>query len=228
MALAIAVVSGGLDSVTLAYWLRSQNYEIDLLAFDYGQRHRRELDFARVCADELQARLDIVDISSLRPILGGSALTDDIAVPHGHYAAPSMAITIVPNRNAIFLTMAYGAAVARNAEAVAVGVHAGDHFIYPDCRAEFIDRFAAMQRAAIEGCGNPNLQLLAPFVDKSKSDIVRLGAELGVPFAHTWSCYEGGEKHCGQCGTCVERREAFALANVPDPTEYSIGFDRTL
>ena len=226
MALAIAVVSGGLDSVTLAYWL-AQKYDVHLLAFDYGQRHRRELDFARKCATNLDAPLDVVDISSLRAILGGSALTDDIAVPHGHYAAPSMAVTIVPNRNAIFLTIAFGAAISQHAEAVAVGVHAGDHFIYPDCRPEFIQSFAAMQRVAVEGCGDPNLQLLAPFVQKSKADIVTLGAQLNVPFAQTWSCYEGAEIHCGRCGTCVERIEAFALARVEDPTLYA-EIDRTL
>lgn len=227
MAKAIAVVSGGLDSVTLAYWL-AQNYEVHLLAFDYGQRHRRELDFARLCAANLNVPLDVVDISSLRAILSGSALTDDIAVPHGHYAAPSMATTIVPNRNAIFLTIAFGAAVARDAEVVAVGVHAGDHFIYPDCRPEFISSFAAMQRVAVEGCGHPNLELLAPFVQKSKADIVALGSELKVPFAQTWSCYEGNEIHCGRCGTCVERREAFELAGIADPTQYKTEIDRTL
>jgi 7-cyano-7-deazaguanine synthase len=227
---AVAVVSGGLDSVTLAHLLHSQGFQLDLLAFDYGQRHKRELDFARACAQRLNARLDVVDVSSLAQILSGSALTDDIPVPHGHYAAPSMAITIVPNRNAIFLTIAYGAAVARNAEAVAVGVHAGDHFIYPDCRAPFIESFAAMQRLAVEGCGHPDLRLLAPFVEKSKADIVALGAGLGVPFHETWSCYEGGGTHCGRCGTCVERREAFVLAGVTDPTEYlsTVEIDRTL
>lgn len=218
---AVAVVSGGLDSVTLAHLLSSQGFELDLLAFDYGQRHKRELSFARACAARLGARLDVVDISSLGAILSGSALTDDIAVPHGHYAASSMAVTIVPNRNAIFLSIAYGAAVARSAEVVAIGVHTGDHFIYPDCRQTFIDSFAAMQREAVEGCGHPDLHLLAPFIDRTKADIVNLGAELAVPFEETWSCYEGGARHCGHCGTCVERIEAFALAGVPDPTEYA-------
>ena len=218
---AVVVVSGGLDSVTLAHLLHSQGFELDLLAYDYGQRHKRELDFARACAGRLGARLDVVDISSLGAILSGSALTDDIAVPHGHYAAPSMAVTIVPNRNAIFLSIAYGAAVARNAEAVAIGVHSGDHFIYPDCRAPFIESFAAMQREAVEGCGHPHLHLLAPFIEKSKAGIVAVGAQLGVLFEETWSCYEGGARHCGHCGTCVERIEAFALAGVSDPTEYA-------
>lgn len=218
---AVAVVSGGLDSVTLAHLLHSQGWALHLLAFNYGQRHVRELEFARDCAERLDAEISIVDLSSMKGLLKGSALTDDIDVPHGHYAAPSMAITIVPNRNAIFLAVAFGAAVADNAEMVALGVHAGDHPIYPDCRPLFIESFAAMQRVATEGCGHPDLRLHAPFVALGKHDIVKLGAEVGVPFEQTWSCYEGGAVHCGQCGTCVERKEAFMLAGVEDPTEYS-------
>jgi len=220
MPAAIAVVSGGLDSVTLAHLLNSQGYELHLLAFNYGQRHLKEVEFARRCAARLGARFDIMDLSSLGRLLKGSALTDDIAVPHGHYAAPSMAITIVPNRNAIMLAVAYGVAVAENAEIVAAGMHAGDHPIYPDCRPAFLDSFAAMQRVAVEGSGHPNLRLHAPFVNFSKTDIVALGARLNVPFADTWSCYEGGELHCGRCGTCTERRESFELASVADPTIY--------
>ncbi len=220
MSKAIAIVSGGLDSVTLAHYLSSQGHHLHLLAFDYGQRHVRELEYARECAARLNADFHIVDLSSLKPLLKGSALTDDIDVPHGHYAAPNMSITIVPNRNALFLTVAYAAAVAENAEVVATGVHAGDHFVYPDCRPAFIESFDAMQRVAVEGCGHPELHLEAPFVQKTKADIVALGATLGVPFEHTWSCYEGREIHCGRCGTCVERKEAFQLAGVPDPTLY--------
>ena len=220
--LAVAIVSGGLDSVTLAHLLASHGHSLHLVAFDYGQRHKKELAFARECATRLGAAYDVVDITTLTPLIGGSALTDQtIAVPHGHYAAPSMAITVVPNRNAIMLALAYGAAVADGATVVATGVHAGDHFIYPDCRPEFIEKFDAMQRAAVAGFGHPDLHLLAPFIAASKSDIVRIGADLGVPFERTWSCYEGGKIHCGQCGTCVERKEAFAGAGVPDPTAYT-------
>jgi 7-cyano-7-deazaguanine synthase len=153
--------------------------------------------------------------------LSGSALTEESnAVPHGHYATPNMAITGVPNRNAIFLAIAYGAAVAQEAEIVATAVHGGDHFIYPDCRPAFIEAFDAMQKQAVEGFGHPQLRLHAPFVHKFKQDIVRIGADLGVPYEKTWSCYEGNAVHCGQCGTCVERKEAFELAGVNDPTEY--------
>jgi 7-cyano-7-deazaguanine synthase len=223
MSLAIVILSGGLDSVVLAHFLRRENHDLHLLSFDYGQRHFKELEYSRRAATRLQARHDIVDIRAVGALLGGSALTDaSIAVPHGHYAAPSMAITIVPNRNAIFLTIAYGVAVAQSAQIVATAVHSGDHFIYPDCRAEFLESFEKMQRLAVAGCGDENLKLCAPFADKSKSEIVEIGAQLDVPFGETWSCYEGGAIHCGQCGTCVERKEAFVCADVVDPTEYAL------
>jgi 7-cyano-7-deazaguanine synthase len=220
---AVAVVSGGLDSVTLAYFLHARGYDVRLLAFDYGQRHKRELDFARMCARRLESPLEIVDLSGLKPLLKGSALTDDVEVPHGHYASPNMATTIVPNRNAIFLACAYAWAVSSSAQLVAAGVHAGDHPVYPDCRPAFIESFDAMQKVAVEGSGDARLSLFAPFIAMGKHDIVHLGAALGVPFEETWSCYEGGAEHCGRCGTCVERREAFALAGVPDPTAYATG-----
>lgn len=217
----VAIVSGGLDSVTLAHLLAAQGHELHLLAFDYGQRHRKELHFAHECALRLKAGFDVVDLAGFTPLIGGSALTDEkIAVPHGHYEAPNMAITVVPNRNAIMLALAYGVAVAQGAELVATGVHAGDHFIYPDCRPEFITAFDSMQRVAVAGFGHPDLRLTAPFVLASKAEIVRQGVALGVPFERTWSCYEGLEEHCGFCGTCVERKEAFQLAQVPDPTTY--------
>ena len=219
---AIAIVSGGLDSVTLAYLLKSRGYDLHLLSFDYGQKHKKELEFARVCAADLNAQHDLVDISGFSRLIGGSALTDEnIAVPHGHYAAPNMAITVVPNRNAIFLALAYGVAVAQSADIVAIGVHGGDHFVYPDCRAAFIEAFGAMEKLANQGFGAPNLDIYAPFTPTDKTGIVREGARLGVPFEKTWSCYEGGALHCGKCGTCVERIEAFAEAGVPDPTEYA-------
>ena len=219
---AIAIVSGGLDSVTLAYLLRSQGYDLHLLSFDYGQKHRKELEFARQCAKDLGADFDVVDLSGFSHLIGGSALTDaNIAVPHGHYAAPNMAITVVPNRNAIFLTLAYGVAVAEKANRVAIGVHGGDHFVYPDCRPDFLIQFEKMQFLAVGGFGAPDLELEAPFCALDKTGIVREGARLGVPFEKTWSCYEGGDLHCGQCGTCVERIEAFAQAGVPDPTIYA-------
>ena len=218
---AVAIVSGGLDSVVLSHLLASQGFDLHLLSFDYGQKHKKEIEFARECAARLGADFNIVDLSGFTPLIAGSALTSsEIAVPYGHYAAQNMAVTVVPNRNAIMLALAYGAAVNDHANVVATAVHGGDHAIYPDCRPEFIAAFDQMQKCAVEGFGAPDLRLEAPFLALDKTGIVREGARLEVPFERTWSCYEGGEIHCGQCGTCVERREAFILAKVADPTIY--------
>ena len=214
----IVICSGGLDSVTLAHQAAVRHSLAGLISFDYGQRHRKELDFAARAAACLGVGHTVIDISTIGTQLSGSALTDDIAVPDGHYAEESMKITVVPNRNAIMLTIAYGIAVARNADAVAAAFHGGDHFIYPDCRPEFVEKFSAMQHAALAGMSD--IQLYTPFLNLTKADIVAAGAKLNVPFTETWSCYKGGPIHCGRCGTCVERREAFDIAKVDDPTEY--------
>jgi 7-cyano-7-deazaguanine synthase len=215
----IVICSGGLDSVTLAHKVSRENILAGLVSFNYGQRHARELDFAKACADRLGVPHQLVDVSQFGALLCGSALTDDIAVPDGHYAEETMKITVVPNRNAIMLAMAYGIAVARNADAVAAAFHGGDHYIYPDCRPGFVTAFAAMQSHALEGMAD--IRLVTPFLEMRKADIVAEGANLGVPFAQTWSCYKGGDLHCGRCGTCVERREAFDLSGIVDPTRYA-------
>jgi 7-cyano-7-deazaguanine synthase len=209
-----------MDSVTLAYLLDSEGYNLLLLSVDYGQRHKKEISCAKRCAERLGATFDVADISEVGRLLSGSALTDDVEVPHGHYAAENMAVTVVPNRNAIMLSIAYGVAVAREAQLVATAVHAGDHYVYPDCRPQFIEAFEAMQRQAVEGFGHPDLHLHTPFVHKTKAQIAEVGTSLSVPYEDTWSCYEGGDLHCGLCGTCSERKEAFQLAGAPDPTEY--------
>ena len=215
----IVVCSGGLDSVTLAYKIAKEHKLLGLISFDYGQRHKKELDFAALTAKALNTTHNILDISNIGKCLTGSALTDNIDVPDGHYAEDSMKATVVPNRNAIMLTIAYGIASARNADAVATAVHGGDHFIYPDCRPEFIQSFAAMQNHALEGLSE--IKLYTPFLNKTKADIAAEASKLNVPLADTWSCYKGGEIQCGRCGTCVERIEAFDLAKVTDPTEYA-------
>lgn len=214
----IVVCSGGLDSVSLAHKIAAEQQLIGLVSFDYGQRHRKELDFAARCAARLAVPHHIVDTAAIGGHLSGSALTDNIEVPDGHYAEETMKATGVPNRNAIMLAIAFGLAAAQKADAVAVAVHGGDHFIYPDCRPGFIDAFQRMQNEALEGYAS--VRLLAPYVNVSKAAIVADGVKHGTPFAETWSCYKGGRLHCGRCGTCVERREAFHLAGVPDPTEY--------
>lgn len=218
---AVTVLSGGMDSTTLAYLLAADGWRLHLLSYDYGQRHSRELLSAARIADRLGARHDVVDLRSVGALLSGSALTDDeVPVPDGHYTDESMRSTVVANRNAIFASIAVGVAVAGSAEAIALGIHAGDHAVYPDCRPEFVESLQALAKVANDGFIADEFAVLTPLVHWSKAEIVRRGAELDVPFADTWSCYRGGERHCGRCGTCVERREAFELAGVKDPTAY--------
>ena len=214
----IVICSGGLDSVSLAHKVAAEHTLHSLVSFDYGQRHKKELDYAAACAVRLNVPHKIIDIRAIGDSLTGSALTDDIDVPDGHYEEESMKVTVVPNRNAIMLAIAFGVAAAQKADAVAAAVHGGDHFIYPDCRPDFIDAFQTMQKHALDGYAD--VKLYTPYVNGSKADIVTDGAAHNTPFADTWSCYKGGENHCGRCGTCVERREAFHLAGVCDPTVY--------
>ena len=214
----IVICSGGLDSVTLAHRVAAEGNLHALLSFDYGQRHAKEIDCAAACARRLDVPHRVVDLRDVGSALSGSALTDDLDVPDGHYAENTMKITVVPNRNAIMLAVAFGMAAAQGADGVAAAVHGGDHFIYPDCRPGFIEAFQAMQDQALDGLSQ--VRLITPYVHVSKAEIVRDGARNGTPFAQTWSCYKGGARHCGRCGTCVERREAFDIAGVSDPTEY--------
>jgi 7-cyano-7-deazaguanine synthase len=217
----VAVVSGGLDSTTLAYWLASRGIRLTLLSVDYGQRHRKEISFARRTAAALHAAHHVADLGQAGRLLGGCALTDPAAeVPDGHYTAESMRATVVPNRNALMLDIAVGLAIAAGADAVAVGAHAGDHAIYPDCRPEFLDAYQRMVTVANDGFLPEGFVVLAPFIRADKAGIAALAARLGVPVTETWSCYRGGTVHCGSCGTCVERREAFGLAGLDDPTVY--------
>ena len=218
----VTTLSGGLDSVTLAHELVAEGHAVIALSFHYGQRHAKELESASRCAQRLGAAHHVVDLRSVGALLTGSALTDPaVAVPEGHYTDESMAATVVPNRNAIMLSVAVGVAVAEGAEAVATAVHAGDHAIYPDCRPAFIEAIEHEARVANEGFIADGFRVLAPFLHLSKDEIVRRGDALGVPFEETWSCYLGDDLHCGRCGTCVERREAFELAGVGDPTRYA-------
>jgi 7-cyano-7-deazaguanine synthase len=216
----VVVASGGLDSTAAMALCHAQGHPIIAVTVDYGQRHAREITAARQVAGHYRADHVVVTVPALAAALGGSALTDpDVAVPEGHYADASMAATVVPNRNAILANIAVGVAVARKAGVVVLGVHAGDHPIYPDCRPEFVDALNACVAVATAGYHTPRVD--APFVYWTKAEVTSLAAALRAPLELTWSCYQGGSVHCGQCGTCVERREAFALAGVPDPTRYA-------
>jgi len=217
----VVTFSGGLDSTVLAWWLAGLGCRLTLLSIDYGQRHRKELESARAAAASLGAGHNIADLRGLSRLLGGSALTGErVAVPDGYYTDVSMRATVVPNRNALMLDAAVALAVTVRADAVAIGVHSGDHPIYPDCRPAFLDAYRETARLANEGFLPHGFQVAAPFIDVSKADIVALGAELRAPLSASWSCYRGRDRHCGTCGTCVERREAFAVAGVVDTTEY--------
>jgi 7-cyano-7-deazaguanine synthase len=218
---AVTLLSGGMDSTTLAYELHDQGAELIGISFDYGQRHRsRELAMAMRTAERLDIPHSVVDLRSLTALLGGSALTDEIEVPEGHYSEETMKATVVPNRNAIMLSIATGVAVANQFDTVACAVHAGDHPIYPDCRPEFIEALDRALSLGTQGFAPTSFSIYAPFVHLTKAEIAALGNNLGVPWEDTWSCYVGGEQHCGRCGTCVERAEAFDIAGVEDPTEY--------
>jgi 7-cyano-7-deazaguanine synthase len=214
----VAIFSGGMDSTTMLYALRAEGHVVKAISFDYGQRHRVELEHAERIAKAAAIDYQTVDLSAVAALIAGksSQVNPDVEVPDGHYTEDSMKATVVPNRNMIMLSVAVGHAISIDYEAVAYGAHAGDHTIYPDCRREFVDAM----KSVIGLCDWKSIELLTPFIDKSKAEIAAAGAELRVPFVDTWSCYKGGSIHCGTCGTCVERKEAFALAELADPTEY--------
>ena len=220
MTSALVLLSGGLDSTTLLYKALWEKDNVRAISFNYGQRHKKELDVARSLAQKNEVPWDLIDLTTLGSKLKGSALSDsEVEVPEGHYAKDTMKQTIVPNRNSIMLSCAVGVAVGNVIPEVWAAMHAGDHAIYPDCRPEFIDSLNSTIRFA-NAWENPVPQVITPFINISKDEIVRIGEELNVPYELTWSCYEGGDTHCGRCGTCVERQEAFYLAEVKDPTEY--------
>ena len=214
---AVVLFSGGLDSTVLVHHLLQEKADLKLLSIDYGQRHQREIISSTQIAESLQLPHFILSLPSLAKLLGGSALTDEkVSLPEGHYAEDSMKATVVPNRNMILISLAAGHAISLNFDTVAYAAHAGDHTIYPDCRPEFADALDQTLKLA----DWKKITLHRPFVKWSKEDLVRHGKELGVPFEKTWSCYAGKEIHCGKCGTCVERKEAFELVGLSDPTEY--------
>lgn len=214
---AIVIYSGGLDSTVLVAKMLNEGYEVKALSINYGQRHGLELEHAATICQRLGVEHRIANLTALAPFLAGSSQTSkDIPVPHGHYAAENMKLTVVPNRNALMLSVATAWAISSKAEFVAYGAHAGDHAIYPDCREEFCRPMAEAMRNA----DWHKVELVRPFINMTKADIVLLGSKIKSPMELSYSCYEGEETHCGLCGTCIERRLAFLEAKVEDPTKY--------
>lgn len=203
--IAVCSLSGGLDSSVLAYYMKSKGYDLRLLSFDYGQRHRRELESAKAIAESLGAPWQLVDLTSLTKLLKGSALTDSsVDVPFGHYTLESQKLTVVPNRNMIFASILAGYVISEKAQVLSLGVHASDYLTYPDCRPDFVDRLEGIILSGNEGFIDPKFKVLTPLLNFSKTEVLRAAHDLGVPIEKTWSCYVGEDKVCGKCGTCQE------------------------
>ena len=220
----ILLLSGGLDSATLAAELVAKGHTVVALSILYGQKHSRELDSARAIAQHLKMEHRIVDLNALQPLISNSSQTSSLEVPEGHYTEASMKLTVVPNRNMILISIALGLAVNLKFDGVAYAAHAGDHAIYPDCRKSFVE---AMDKAA-QLCDWHSVRLWAPYVDLSKSEIVERAFQLELPIEKTWSCYKGEEIHCGRCGTCVERQEAFQILGLQDSILYESLYESSL
>ena len=211
----VIIVSGGMDSITLLYDRRD---EIALaISFDYGSNHNaREIAYAEMHCKRLGIEHITIPLDFMHKYFRSSLLEGADAIPEGHYADENMKSTVVPFRNGIMLAVAAGVAESRNLTKLLIANHGGDHTIYPDCRPEFI---SAMDSATNAGT-YVGVRVVAPYTNITKGDIARIGKKLGIDYAETWSCYKGGEKHCGKCGTCVERKEALAYAGIEDMTEY--------
>ena len=204
-----------MDSITLLHYRKEQ---ISLaVTFDYGSNHnRRETEYAAYHCKSLGIEHIVIPLSFIHDYFKSSLLQGADAIPEGHYTAENMKSTVVPFRNGIMLAVACGIAESRGLDRVLIANHNGDHAIYPDCRENFI---AAMGKA-MEAGTYEHISIDAPFTDISKTDIALIGKRLGIDYSKTYSCYKGGEKHCGKCGTCVERKEALRNAGIEDTTEY--------
>ena len=212
----VVIYSGGMDSFTILNKAIKSGYRVFPLTFNYGQRHVKEIEYASEVCFNLNLSHKVVDISSINQLLQGSSLTSDIDIPEGHYEADSMKSTVVPNRNMILLSLAVGYAVSIGASKVLYGAHSGDHFIYPDCRPEFVKKMNDVTAIA----NYEAVEIVTPYLDKNKADILGDGLSMGLDYSKSWTCYNGRDKACGKCGSCVERLEAFAEHNVIDPLEY--------
>lgn len=211
----VIIVSGGMDSITL---LHDMHGRIALaVSFDYGSNHNaREIPYAVEHCKLLGIRHIVINLDFMCRYFRSSLLEGADAVPEGHYADDNMKSTVVPFRNGIMLSIAAGIAESNGLKYVMMANHGGDHAVYPDCRPEFVTAMSAAMRNGTY----PGIEIIAPYTDMTKGDIAVRGKALGIDYSRTWSCYKGGEKHCGKCGTCVERMEALAFAGIEDTTEY--------
>jgi 7-cyano-7-deazaguanine synthase len=213
----VVLCSGGMDSVTALHWARREYDVRAAVSFNYGSKHNaREILFAAEHANRLEVRHEIIALDFVNELFASDLLRSGGEIPEGHYEAENMKRTVVPFRNAIMLSIACGYAESVGADGLVIAAHGGDHAIYPDCREEFMRAMGEAMRLGTYA----EVKLLRPFIAMNKAAIAAEGARLGVDFSRTWSCYKGGAVHCGKCGTCVERREAFAQAGIPDPTVY--------
>jgi 7-cyano-7-deazaguanine synthase len=213
----VVLLSGGMDSVTALYWARHENEVVGAVSFDYGAKHNhREIPLAAWHCAQMGVKHDIIDLGFMNQHFASDLLKSGGTIPEGHYADENMKKTVVPFRNGIMLSIACGLAESCGAEALVIAAHAGDHMIYPDCREDFMQGMAMAMREGTYA----HIELLRPFIHRDKAGIAKLGETLGVDYGKTWSCYKGGDLHCGKCGTCVERIEAFVLAGLHDPTVY--------
>ncbi len=213
---AVVIYSGGMDSFTLLNRVLRAGKDVHALSFDYGQKHKKELDYAASVCRSLQVPHKVVDITSINQLIATSALTADIDMPEGHYADDNMKQTVVPNRNMILLSLAVGYAVSLEASEVYYGAHGGDHAIYPDCRPLFVEKMNQV-------CAIANYQAVSievPYLHADKGEILADGLAMGLDYSQTWTCYNGREKACGKCGACQERLEAFETHGQSDPLDY--------
>jgi len=211
------LLSGGMDSVTAFYHALAHHEVVGALSFDYGSKHNhKEIPYAKLHAERNDVPHHVVELGFMNELFKSDLLKSGGEIPEGHYAEENMKKTVVPFRNGIMLAIAAGYAESVEADGLVIAAHSGDHAIYPDCREPFMQGMAA----AIQEGTYSKTELLRPFIDTDKTGIARIGQDLGIDFSETWSCYKGMEIHCGVCGTCVERREAFLLAGIPDPTPY--------
>jgi len=214
----VVLVSGGMDSVAALYDARATHEVVGAVSFNYGSKHNlREIPFAARHCEKLGIAHQMIPLSFMNELFTSHLLASGGEIPDGHYEEETMKQTVVPFRNGIMLAIAGGYAESSGAAGLVIAAHAGDHAIYPDCRETFMQAMDAALRSGTYA----EVELLRPFITMSKAQIARRGHDLGVDFAQTWSCYKGGDIHCGACGTCVERREAFALARLADPTQYA-------